>query len=125
MHAYIKNGNTYMFEKQGNEADQGLLVKMMPQGKKRITCMIDGPVHPVNSRSGESHFLRTNIVVQEFDTTVVGMSKCLAFAKDIIHRYRSEGICPSCCTDMYTVLKAPKMPRCARCMIAVSIGLRP
>ena len=72
----IKNGGTRMFEKQGDEADQGLLVKMMTQGKKRIICVIDGPAQAIN-RPGNAIILnRTNLVVQGFDSTVVGMSEC-------------------------------------------------
>ena len=118
-------GAYYMCEKQGGEASQGLFTKISILGKKRIECVINGPNRVTQLPRGGEHIRRPNIEAHTFDNAVDGLSECIALMKDAIHRYRTDGICTSCCTDFCTTLKAPKMPRCHSCIIHVSTGLRP
>lgn len=114
-----------MLEKRGDESDQRLYTAISVIGKKRIECVIYGPSRRAISSSVSRGASRPIVEAHYFDSTIDGLRECLAFAKDVIYRYHSEGMCPSCDNDTHTKLKASKMPRCSECMIAVSIGLRP
>ena len=113
----------FMYETVGQSA-QGLNTKIEILSKKNIGCGIYGPSKP-SQESALLNARRPLVDSHVFNNAIDGLSECLAFAKDVIHRYHSEGICPSCCTDLRIVLKAPKMPRCPGCMVAMSIGMRP
>ena len=61
--------------------------------------------------------------VASFPCTEDGLLKGIAFAKDITHRYREDGLSP-CSTGYLTdcYMKLPGMSLCGRCQMSAAIG---
>ena len=75
-------------------------------------------VSPYALHAGIQHLGRGS-----FPCTEDGLLKGIAFAKDIMRRYREDGICP--CSNGYLTdcyMKLPGMSLCGRCQMSAAIG---
>jgi hypothetical protein len=61
--------------------------------------------------------------VASFPCTEEGLMKGIAFAKDLTHRVRDDGLCP-CSLGKYSIifLRLPRMPLCGRCQMNAAIA---